>query len=149
MIKRFFYLLLTPILLIACDVSKKRNREVVATGNAWYEKNYRYADGNANEYVFSKNSFEYFPVKPAQSSSGTYDGGTYIKKLPDLKGFFALADLVKSAYETKADHIMKREMGSGAIEIWEGGNKMAFIVKPGSASQQKIEAALKKLKEAR
>lgn len=149
MIKKFLYLLLAPFIMAACDVSKKRNSEVAATGNAWYEKNYRYADGNANQYVFSKNSFEYFPVKAAQSSSGTYNGGTYIKKLPELKSFFALADLVKAAYETKSDHITKREMGSGAIEIWEGGNKMDFIVKPGSVSQQKIEAVLKELKESR
>jgi hypothetical protein len=87
--------LLLLLTFSGCDVTKKRDKEVAATGNAWYLKSYVYSDGNANRYVFSKNGFEYFPVSPAESSTGNYSGGTYIKKLPELNLFYALVDKIK------------------------------------------------------
>ncbi len=139
--------LLSIILLTSCDVTKKRNKQVATTGNNWYQKDYVYSDGSANRYVFNKNGFEYFPVSPAESSSGTYSGGTYIKKLPELSLFYALADNIKMAYETKADHIDMRQKGSGLIEISEAGNQTKFMIKMGSTSQLQIEKILKEIKE--
>lgn len=121
--------------------------EIAATGNPWYQKDYVYSDGSANRYVFNKNEFEYFPVSPAQSSSGTYSGGTYINKKPELSLFYAVVDNIKMAYETKTDHTDIRQMGSGLIEISEPGSQSKFMIKMGSKSQQLIEAALKKIKE--
>ncbi|MDZ4796024.1 MAG: hypothetical protein SGI83_17220 [Bacteroidota bacterium] len=141
--------LLSIILIIGCDVTKKRNKEVAATGNTWYQKDYVYSDGNANRYVFSKNGFEYFPVSPAESSSGNNSGGTYIKKLPELSLFYAVVNNIKMAFETKADHTDTRQMGSGLIEIREKGNQSKFMIKMGSRSQLLIEEGLKKIKDAR
>ena len=137
------------ILITGCDVTKKRNREVADTGNTWYQKNYVYLDGNANRYVFGKNGFEYFPVIPAESSTGTYSGGSYIKKIPELSLFYALVDNIKKAYETKADHTDIRQMGSGLIEIREQGSQSKFMIKMGSKSQQTIEKVLKQIRDAR
>ncbi len=121
--------------------------EIAATGNPWYQKDYVYSDGSANRYVFNKNEFEYFPVSPAQSSSGTYSGGTYIKKMPELSLFYAVVDNIKMAYENKTDQTDARQMGSGLIEITEPGNQQKFMIKMGSTSQKLIEGALKKMKE--
>ncbi len=141
--------LLSIILITGCDVTKKRDKEVSATGNTWYQKDYVYSDGSANRYVFSKNGFEYFPVSPAESSSGTYSGGNYIKKLPELTLFYALVDNIKIAFETKADHTDLRQKGSGLIEIKEDGNPTQFMIKMGSRSQQLIEEVLTQLKVSR
>lgn len=137
---------LSMILIISCTVTKKRNKQVAATGNTWYQKEYVYSDGSANRYVFSKNRFEYFPVSPAKSSSGNYSGGTNIKKLPELSLFYAVADKIKMAYETKADHTDSRGKGTGMIEIREEGNQSKFMIKMGSPSQQEIEKILKQIK---
>ncbi len=140
---------LSMIWITSCDVTKKRDKEVAAIGNTWYQKNYVYSDGSANRYVFSKNGFEYFPVTPVESSSGTYSGGTYIKKLPELSLFYAVVEHIKIAFETKADHTDVRQMGSGLIEIREDGSQSKFMIKMGSKSQQLIEEMLKKIKETR
>ncbi len=141
--------LLSIILIAGCDVTKKRNKEVAATGNTWYQKDYVYSDGSANRYVFSKNGFEYFPVSPAESSSGTYSGGTYIKKIPELSLFYAVVDNIKMAYDIKADHTDTRQMGSGLIEIRENGSQTKFMIKMGFKSQQTIEKVLKQIRDAR
>ena len=90
-----------------------------------------YSDGSANRYVFSKNGFEYFPVSPAESSSGIYSGGSYIKKLPELSLFYAVVDNIKMAFETKEDHTDVRQKGSGLIEIWEKESQSKFMIKMG------------------
>jgi len=36
---------------------------------------YSYSDGNNNLYKIYKSTISYLPVKPAESSSGVYDGG--------------------------------------------------------------------------
>ncbi|MBC7875032.1 MAG: hypothetical protein H7Y01_13600, partial [Ferruginibacter sp.] len=117
--KATLFFLFSALLLTSCDVTKKRNKEVAATGNAWYLKNYTYSDGNANRYVISKNGFEYFPVSPAESSTSNYSGGSYLKKLPELSLFYALVDNIKIAFETTADHTGTREKGTGLVEIHE------------------------------
>jgi hypothetical protein len=141
--------LLAILLLTSCDVTKKRNKQIAATGNSWYQKDYVYSDGSANRYVFNKNGFEYFPVTPAESSSGTYSGGSYIKKLPELSLFYAVADNFKMAYETKADHTDSRAKGTGLIEIRGGDTQAKFMIKMGSASQQGIEKILKQIKDSK
>jgi hypothetical protein len=140
--------LLLTILIAGCGVSKKRNKEVAATGNDWYLKNYTYADGNANRYVFSKNGFEYFPVSPAESSSGSYDGGRYIKKLPDLNQFYELVDIIKASFEATVDHNQNREKGTGLIEVRGVDNNLVntWILKYNAPSQEKLEAQLKLMK---
>ena len=143
------FLLISGVFFSGCDVTKKRNKEVAATGNTWYLKNYSYSDGSANRYVFSKDGFEYFPVSPAQSSTGTYSGGTYIKKLPELPLFYRLVDNIKIAFETKADHTDTRQKGSSLIEFTENGKQVKFMLKMGSGSQQMIEKVLKEIKETR
>jgi hypothetical protein len=141
--------LLSILLLTSCDVTKKGNKHVAATGNNWYQKDYMYSDGSANRYVFNKNGFEYFPVNPAESSSGSYSGGIYIKKMPELPLFYALADNIKMAYETKTDHIDMRQKGSGLIEFSEAGIQSKFMIQMNSKSQQGIEKILNQIKDSK
>ena len=131
-----------------CDVTKKRNKEVEAKANPAYLKNYVYLDGNNNSYVFSKNSFEYFPVSAVESSSGSYDGGRYIKKLPDLNQFYVLVDIVNASNEAISEHTQNREMGTGMIEVRDLQNQLVntWILKYNSGHQKKVEEQLKLMK---
>ena len=133
------------ILLLAfagCDVTKKREREVAAKNNPWYLRNYTYADGSGNLYTFNKDSLEYLPVKPRESSSGTYDGGDHVKIVPDLNKFFQVVDLIEKAHGSKADHAERREMGTGSIRMEEAGTITAFMLLMDSPLRAEIENLL-------
>ena len=116
--------------------------------NPDYQKLYTYADGNGNRFVFSWNGFEYFPVTPAISSSGTYDGGTYMKKVPDSDKYFKVVDLIQKAKESKEDHTGKREMMTALINISEKNvTESEFILKAGSKWLTEIETLLKDIRD--
>ncbi len=144
--KKFIIILLLPVIIFNGCTTGKKNSSTTTILNAWYEKNYIYADGSANRYVFNKNSFEYIPVKPEESSTGTYDGGEYIKKQPDLNSFEKLVDLIQSAYGATADHIVNREKGSGRVEFYEGNTSTVFILQMNSPWRQQIESVLTEIK---
>ena len=109
-------------------------------------KKYVYSDGNGNRYEFSKNSFQYFPVKPAESSTGIYDGGDPVKNQPDPDLFANITSLIDQAWEAKADHSPEREKGTGKIEIIDGAVSSVFILKMHSTWRSDIEAVLVKMK---
>lgn len=144
--KLIFGFLLLIIVLTGCIGGKKNTVGGTKSENSWYVKNYTYADGNGNRYVFNKNSFEYVPVRASESSSGSYDGGIYIKKQPEPEKFYKIVDLIQSAYEAKADHTPNREKGTGSIKIQDKNTLLAFIIKYRSKWQTIIEAALADLK---
>ena len=130
-----------------CDVTKKRDKEVAKKNNAWYLKTYIYADGSGNKYVFNKNMFEYFPVKPENSSTGTYSGGVYVKLIPELNKFYQVVDLIQKAYESKKDHSENREKGTGSFRIEDGGTITEFILNMRYSVKIEIEKLLREIKE--
>lgn len=84
-----------------------------------------YADGSANSYTFMQAdpgggvSFEYAPVTPETSSTGTYSGGDPVKKTLHA-GDPRLDELWRRVEALEADrsqHITERRKGTGALRV--------------------------------
>lgn len=108
---------------------------------------YSYSDGSGNVYIITHTSFEYIPVKPAQSSSGIYDGGDYIKTELSEHQFAQLKKLLQTAVLNTSAHTTERIKTSGMIIIDNNGNKKIIILKPNCKEQIEIEAYLKSITE--
>ena len=105
-----------------------------------------YADGSGNVYLVAKNPepyIQYQPVKPATSSSGTYDGGEPVTRAISQSRYAELLAAVQNAYAHTASHIPERVMMSGAVTLSSKGKEINFILKPGSPEQQQLEKLLK------
>lgn len=106
---------------------------------------FEYADGNGNVYIISSSTLTYIPVKPEESSSGTYSGGS-TKSLSITAGQFELISTVLlKAIGSTANHISDRVMMSGAISVIDGTHKKQCILSPGSVEQKEIEATLREI----
>ena len=107
-----------------------------------------YADGSNNVFVISQNTtgqkfIEYRPIKPAMSSSGSYDGGNAVfKKLSD-KDFKSIHAACKKAEAARETHSKQRMMMSSSVSLYENRAKSVFIIKPRAASITEIEGLLK------
>ncbi len=139
--KKISIVLLLCSFLFACNSTKKNS-----SANPVYDMVYTYSDGNANKFIVSSASFEYIPVTPAESSSGTYSGGTPVINKPNTALFQKAADMMQAAQLATSDHADQRQKGTGQVEIRDGDKISTFYLKMGSASQQQIEAALAELK---
>lgn len=110
---------------------------------------YSYADGSGNHYVFEggeRYTFEYDPVKPAESSSGYYDGGDYVKKEISQAEYERIAAIFSRAFAEKESHIENRVMLSGLFIIKEGSEVRRCIHAPDSALKAEFEELLKGLR---
>jgi len=105
----------------------------------------KYSDGNGNSYIIKNDTIEYNPVKPENSSSGTYDGGEYIKRNITKKEYDSILSVLNKAVKNKRIHIKNRIMMSGMIIIENNNIKNIFIIKPGSNEQTDIENTLKNI----
>jgi hypothetical protein len=149
MITGYYSVLLIVAVLAGCCSPKESTQGTSTTQNNWYMKTFAYSDGSGNSYSIDKNSFEYIPVKPENSSTGTYDGGDYVKKVPTASEYQELADAIKAAWETKSDFTDERGKGTGFIHVLEGKDQFEFILKMNSVSKQKIEAVLAKMRKSK
>lgn len=107
-----------------------------------------YADGSGNRYLLTAKptpQIDYRPVKPAESSSGLYDGGQPAVRPLSATERQHLIGLLESAIANPADQISKRVMQSGLITIKRGDGEESYILKPGSPEQLAIEAYLRSL----
>lgn len=76
-----------------------------------------YNDGNANSYLITNESFVYKPVKPIESSSGTYSGGgakDFEISVDDFNLIFVKANAILNNDEIKIEN---RQMGTGFLKI--------------------------------
>lgn len=126
-------MLLSLFLLTGCD--EMRNAMLI------------YADGSGNVYRVTpepKATISYDPIKPANSSSGTYDGGEPVADLPLNKADHdRILAAVRAAVLNRKVHIEDRVMMSGAVTIRQGDKDTNFILRPGCAEQKTLETALK------
>lgn len=110
---------------------------------------YRYADGSANVYRITGPEpyrFKYIPVKPEQSSSGTYDGGEPVDREIDEEVFSRVAELIDGAMSRASDD-QKRLMGSGMISSNKGGVSLRANLARRSKDNIAIESYLESLRE--
>jgi hypothetical protein len=99
-----------------------------------------YADGAANLYRFARRStdepvaFVYDPVKPAQSSTGFYDGGEPVDTSipaddPRVEELWGAAERLAA---DGALHVEDRMKGTGAFALTTDGRTREFIVRQGA-----------------
>lgn len=104
---------------------------------------FEYADGNGNVYTITSTTLGYSPVKPEDSSSGTYSGGVpkSIALTPDQ--FVVISAVLTKAVDNTTSHISERVMMSGVVSVINGNNKKRYIITPGAIEKKDIELALK------
>jgi hypothetical protein len=141
--KYFFFLLM---IVISCNPMWTNRTSDMNNSKNWYKNVYSYADGSGNVYEFNKNSLEYFPVTPEQSSTGHYSGGDYIKLKPRPGDVEKLIDLIRTAKADTADHVQNRDKGTGQISIKNKNGIQSFILYMQSPHKKSIEEALIKIK---
>lgn len=93
-----------------------------------------YADGSANVFRFQADRvgvrFTYEPIRPEQSSTGTYSGGAPIEQLlagddPRLAAVWEQALALEADTEHHAD---ERNKGDGAFTLTTGEQRRRFLV---------------------
>ena len=113
-----------------------------------------YADGAANAYRFeqvsagAEVSFEYAPVTPEMSSTGTYSGGEPHRARLSA-GDARVAELWRRVEALEADtasHTDARAKGTGAFRIATPSGTREFIVQQG-AKLDEIHAFLARFRE--
>lgn len=103
-----------------------------------------YSDGAANQYTFSQASpggdvaFDYAPVTPETSSTGSYSGGEPHKAQlrSDDARVAELWQRVERAEKDTASHAESRDKGTGAFTIATPAGRRSFIVEMGPAHDE-------------
>jgi len=106
---------------------------------------YHYSDGNANEYILTTSELKYIPVKPANSSSGMYDGGDPESAAITKNQYKKIQTLFDKALDNPGIQIQNRVMMSAKITMLNSDSKKTCIIKPGSEEIGLIEKNLKKI----
>lgn len=141
--KYLFYLL---VIITSCNIMHKSKTSETDNSDGKYKNDYSYADGSGNVYEFSKKKFEYFPVKPEQSSTGHYSGGVYVKLVPRAVDIEKLIDLIHVAKADTADHVKNRDKGTGQITFKNENGIQSFILYMQSPHKKTIEETLINIK---
>ena len=109
------------------------------------DHHYVYADGSANRYIITSDTLKYDPVRPEESSTGTYSGGDPKVVSISPEQFESIGQLFDKAFANKAVHIEDRIKTSGAISIVKGETRTQIILAPGCDEKEAIESLLKQI----
>ena len=88
---------------------------------------YIYNDGSNNKYTLLRNILEYYPIKVAESSSGSYGGGKAFKKTLDAVQQKKLINLFKKLLTDKNGHTTKNIKPNCSIKLEKQGNETIII----------------------
>ena len=108
----------------------------------FHDGHYTYVDGSANSYEVTPTSVQYIPIKPENSSSGTYDGGEERTVAIDNTTFMRLDSLFTAAIKATSNHIKNRIKGSGMILYFDNGTEKSIVLRSGSQSKNNLERVL-------
>lgn len=104
-----------------------------------------YHDGNANGYRLWQDAevaqYEYTPVTPATSSSGTYSGGDPARGELTAAQAGEVWTRVEALARDASLHVAARAKGTGAFEVTTAGETRRFIVAAGERLRE-LDAAL-------
>jgi hypothetical protein len=114
------------------------------------EYKYQYADGAGNLYIIDLESIEYRPITRAESSSGTYDGGTPKTVKITSRQYREVAATLDRALDLKSIHVGDgkngRAKGTGIIyKRVKDGQILTQVIERDSRSQTEIEVLLQQL----
>ena len=105
---------------------------------------YEYADGSANVYRITNSTLNFIPIKPEESSSGTFSGG--VPKTVQLTSsqFDEIRTVMEQGIGNARIHIVDRVKMSGVITVINGKHQRQYILKPNCTELQAIEKVLKR-----
>jgi len=106
---------------------------------------YEYSDGSANRYIITKDSIQYIPVKPEESSTGFYSGGEPGREKINHEQFNDVQKLFEAAMNKSEIQMDGRMKTSGLIVKIMPEETKRVILKPGVPEIAAIESALKDL----
>lgn len=116
---------------------------LISTG--LFAQKYVYLDGSGNKYEFIKGKLEYIPVKPENSSSGEYSGGT-AKTVDVCSQDVSLLKLAfEKAIKATTEQQENREMMTGMVIRGKKNKELSVILKSDSVSKKELEELLKKI----
>lgn len=107
--------------------------------------NYTYADGNNNRYHISTKKISYKPIKPEESSSGTYDGGEAKTVEISKEDFNNVSILLDNMLQNPKFQNNKRQMGSSRISKRENDKSISCIIPYRSEQKSELEKLLKSI----
>jgi hypothetical protein len=108
-----------------------------------------YHDGSGNRYRFWRDDdarFEYEPVTPEMSSSGTYSGGEPRAGELTVEQTRELWRRIKSLRAATALHTETRAMGTGAFVVVTDDGTDRFLIR-GGAELREFDAAVAAFRE--
>lgn len=96
-----------------------------------------YSDGSANRYVFNADGdgahFEYKPVRPEQSSTGTYSGGAPRSGRLAAAQLARLREMVTNLEADLSLRVTDRGKGTGWFSVVDAQGTRDFIIARGPA----------------
>ena len=106
---------------------------------------YIYYDGSNNKYTLLKNVLEYYPIKAAESSSGSYDGGKAFKKTLDAVQQKKLLNLFKKLLTDKNGHTTKNIKPNCSIKLEDEEGNKTIIIKAANKTNKEVLLFLKNI----
>jgi hypothetical protein len=148
MIRLLSFIHFLPLLLI--QFSKPSNQiEQLTNWNAMND--FAYIDGNNNRYELSNTNGEavlaYIPIKPEESSSGTYSGGETKQRKISAAEHEQCMQAIEVVLALKKEHIQDRQMGSGTIIKPQSRSKLPVYIRMNSGAKNRLEETLKNILE--
>lgn len=103
---------------------------------------YFYSDGNSNQYILRGSTLSFNPVRPKESSSGTYSGGQPKTVTISSKQASDLKSLLEQAISNVEAHQPNRVKGTAAIIITRGGEERRCVLKRDSREIALVDAMI-------
>lgn len=131
--------------LLGCFTVNANNYSSIQNIKNTTDTTYTYYDAARNKYVLRGDTLEYTPVKPAESSSGIYDGGNYVKiKISGSDKNNIVFLFIKGKASKKAQ--TKKNIKPNAFVEIEGANRNEnFILKAASSINIELKNLLQQL----
>lgn len=102
-----------------------------------------YTDQNNNYYTITRNKIDYKAIKPKESSSGIYSGGTDKTVKISSTDFKKLTSISELLIQEKNNHSIRREMMTSELKRSLNGKNERVILK-NSENRAAFELLLKK-----
>jgi hypothetical protein len=102
--------------------------------------NYRYVDGNGNNFSIRSNAIQYDPVTPLESSSGNYSGGEPFSFAISEQQFNQLEQVFNQSIANKQGQTKQRTKGTGTLVVLSA--KALYTFEANSVQKKEIEAIL-------
>ena len=107
---------------------------------------YEYADGNGNRYILSNNQLRYIPLKPEESSTGTYHGGEPFEISLSVGQQSELQQIFDNAIAAEQSLTKDRAKMTGLVTKSSQSESVSVILKSNAPEKEALENALNKLK---